>query len=101
MSQDDYNHLRKHVDFLESLLAVLVIALFMFAMFSPATELLGALAAVIGGLLLRLYRQHQALSRYACPGCGESPHNKADSVAGDRHDPATASCLHCGQRLSD
>ncbi|TBU72002.1 hypothetical protein DNK06_23025 [Pseudomonas daroniae] len=101
MTPDDYNRLRKHVDFLESLLAVLVIALFVLAMFRPDGELLIALAVVIAGVLLSLYRQHRTSSRYACPGCGESPHSKTDGVAGERHDPATPNCLHCGQRLSE
>ncbi|OLU27477.1 hypothetical protein BVH03_14800 [Pseudomonas sp. PA15(2017)] len=60
MNQDDYNRTRQCADFLESLLALLVIALFMFAMFNPADELLIALAVVIGGVLLSLFRQHQA-----------------------------------------
>ncbi|KIP96594.1 MULTISPECIES: hypothetical protein [Pseudomonas] len=101
MCQDDYNRLRKHVDFLESLLAVLVIALFVLAMFRPDGELLIALAAVVASVVLSLYRQHQLLSRFTCPGCGELPHSKADQVAGDLHDPATPNCLHCGQRLSE
>lgn len=101
MSQDDYNRLRKHVDFLESLLAVLVIALFVLAMFRPDGELLIALAVVVTGVLLNLYRQHQLLSRFTCPGCGELPHSKTDHVAGDLNDPATPNCLHCGHRLSE
>ena len=96
MNQDEYNRLRGNADFLESLLAVLVIGLFIFALFRPEGELLIALAVVIGGVLLRLYRQHQNLSHFSCPGCGESPHSRAD-----RHDSATPNCLHCGQRLAE
>ena len=96
MDQDDYNRLRGNADFLESLLTVLVIGLFVFALLRPEDELLIALAVVIGGVLLRLCRQHDTLNAYDCPACGESPHRRAD-----RHDPATPHCLHCGQRLGD
>ncbi|TBV01486.1 hypothetical protein [Phytopseudomonas dryadis] len=101
MTPEHYNRTRRHVDFLESLLAVLVIALFALALFRPEGVLLVALALLIAGVSLSLQRQHQALQRYACPGCGESPHHKSDSVSGDRHDPVTPNCLHCGQRLLD
>ncbi|SDG83147.1 hypothetical protein SAMN05216588_101110 [Pseudomonas flavescens] len=101
MDQNTYNRLRKQVDFVKSLLAVLVIALFVLALLGPHDALVTALAVVIGGGLLNLYRQHRILLRYICPNCGESPHHKVDDRAGEHHDPGTASCLHCGQRLME
>lgn len=101
MSQNAYNHLRSQVDFLESLLAVLVIALFVLAISGAPDFAVMTLAVVISGGLLNLYRQHQLLERYSCPNCRNTPHNKIDERAGDYHDPATANCLHCGERLTD
>lgn len=100
MSQNAYNHLRSQVDFLESLLAVLVIALFMLAILGAPDFAVIILAVIIGGGLLNLYRQHQLLERYNCPNCRNTPHHKVDERAGDYHDPATANCLHCGERLT-
>ncbi|AEF22822.1 hypothetical protein [Pseudomonas fulva] len=101
MSQNAYNRLRSQVDFLESLLAVLVIALFALAIVGAPDFAVITLAVIIGGGLLNLYRQHQLLERYSCPNCGESPHHRVDERAGYYHDPATANCLHCGQRLKE
>ncbi len=101
MSQNAYNRLRSQVDFLESLLAVLVIALLVLAISGAPDFAVITLTAIIGGGLLSLYRQHQLLERYSCPKCGESPHHRIDERAGVYHDPATANCLHCGERLTD
>ncbi|MFB4367647.1 MULTISPECIES: hypothetical protein [unclassified Pseudomonas] len=101
MDQNAYNRLRSQVDFLESLLAVLVIALFVLAISGAPDFAVITLAVIIGGGLLNLYRQHQLLEGYTCPQCRNTPHHKVDERAGDYHDPATASCLHCGERLTD
>lgn len=101
MDKDAYNRLRHHVDFLQSLLGVLVIALFVLVIFGASDAMVIALAMIIAGGLLNLYRQHQLLVRYSCPNCGKSPHHKVDDRAGEHHDPGTASCLHCGQRLME
>ncbi|PZW44704.1 hypothetical protein [Pseudomonas sp. URMO17WK12:I2] len=101
MDQNAYNRLRKQMDFVKSLLAVLAVALFVLALFGLDDALAIALAVVIGGGLLNLYRQHRILLRYRCTKCGESPHHKVDDRTGEHHDPGTASCLHCGQRLME
>jgi predicted RNA-binding Zn-ribbon protein involved in translation (DUF1610 family) len=101
MSQNAYNRLRSQVDFLESVLAVLVIALFVLAISGAPDFAVITLAVIIGGGLLNLYRQHQLLERYSCPNCGESPHHRIDERAGEQHDHGTTSCLHCGQRLME
>lgn len=101
MDQNAYNRLRSQVDFLDSLLAVLVIALFVLAISGAPDFAVMTLAVIIAGGLLNLYRQHQLLERYSCPKCGESPHHRIDERAGVYHDPATANCLHCGERLTD
>lgn len=101
MSQNAYNRLRSQVDFLESLLAVLVIALFVLAISGAPDFAVITLAVIIGGGLLNLYRQHQLLEGYTCPQCRNTPHHKVDERAGDYHDPTTANCLHCGERLTD
>nr|WP_288499804.1 hypothetical protein [uncultured Pseudomonas sp.] len=100
MNPDAYNRLRSHVDFLESLLTVLVIALFVLAIFGIHDALVIALAVAIAAGLLNLHHQHRTLSRYACSNCGQSPHYKFDHRTGEHCDPATAHCLQCGQRLS-
>ncbi|OLU35682.1 hypothetical protein [Pseudomonas sp. PA27(2017)] len=100
MNPDAYNRLRSHVDFLESLLTVLVIALFVLAIFGIHDALVIALAVAIAAGLLGLHHQHRKLSRYACSNCGQSPHYKFDHRTGEHCDPATAHCLQCGQRLS-
>jgi len=99
MDQNAYNRLRHHVDFLQSLLGVLVIALFVLVIFGAPDAVVIVLAVIIAGGLLNLYRQHQLLVRYSCPRCRKTPHHRFDERAGDYHDPATANCLHCGQRL--
>lgn len=101
MDQNAYNRLRSQVDFLESLLAVLVIALFVLAISGAPDFAVITLAVIIAGGLLNLYRQHQLLEGYTCPQCRNTPHHKVDERAGDYHDPATANCLHCGERLTD
>ena len=101
MSQNAYNRLRSQVDFLESLLAVLVIALFVLAIFGAPDFAVITLAVIIGGGLLNLYRQHQLLECYSCPNCRNTPHHRVDERAGYYHDPATANCLHCGERLTE
>ncbi|WP_070887080.1 hypothetical protein [Pseudomonas argentinensis] len=101
MDKDAYNRQRHHVDFLQSLLGVLVTALFLLVAFGASDAVVIALAVIIAGGLLNLYRQHQLLERYTCPNCRNTPHHKVDERAGDYHDPATANCLHCGQRLKE
>ncbi|UQY35224.1 hypothetical protein K8U54_01600 [Pseudomonas fulva] len=101
MDQNAYNRLRSQVDFLESLLAVLVIALFVLTISGAPDFAVIILAVIIACGLLNLYRQHQLLERYTCPNCRNTPHQKFDERAGDYHDPATADCLHCGQRLTE
>lgn len=101
MSQNAYNRLRSQVDFLESLLAVLVIALFALTISGAPDFVVITLAVITGGGLLNLYRQHQLLERYSCPNCHNTPHHRVDERAGYYHDPATANCLHCGERLTE
>ncbi len=101
MDKDAYNRQRHHVDFLQSLLGVLVIALFVLVIFGASDAVVIALAVIVAGGLLNLYRQHQLLLRYTCPQCRNTPHHKVDDRAGEQHDPGTASCLHCGQRLME
>lgn len=101
MTLDAYNRLRQNTHFLESLLTLLVLALFVLAICGVAGELLLALAVVIGGVLINLQRQHRNLANYNCPGCGELPHSRIDQATGQQHEPATPNCLHCGQPLTD
>lgn len=101
MTQQDYDRQRMQAAFLESLLAVLVIGLFVLAIFGMGSELLIALAVVIVGVLANLYRLHRAIANYPCPACGEPPHSHNDHSIGERQDPATRHCLNCGTPLSD
>lgn len=101
MTQEHYNRSRRHADFLESLLTTLVIALLMLALFVPEHELLIALAVLIGGVLVGLYRQHQTLTRYNCPRCGGCPHDRVDEQIGHQQELTTPHCLHCRLPLSD
>ena len=101
MNKDDYNRQRQHVDFLQSLLGLLVIALFVLVIFGASDAMVIALAVIITGGLLNLHRQHQLLERYSCPNCHNTPHHRVDERAGYYHDPATANCLHCRERLTE
>ncbi|HEY1026220.1 MAG TPA: hypothetical protein VGE28_01170 [Pseudomonas sp.] len=101
MTPHDYDRQRMQSNFLESMLAVLVIGLFVLAIFGLGGELLIAMAVVIAGVLINLYRLHRSIADYACPSCGESPHERIDERTGHQHDPATPNCLHCGKPLSE
>ncbi|RIA22538.1 hypothetical protein DFO61_3225 [Ectopseudomonas oleovorans] len=101
MTPQDYDRQRMQSNFLESLLAVLVIGLFVLAIFGMGGELLIAMAVVIAGVLVNLYRLHHSITDYSCPSCGELPHERVDERAGRQHDPATPNCLHCGKELSE
>ncbi|MDH1262763.1 MULTISPECIES: hypothetical protein [unclassified Pseudomonas] len=101
MTLEHYNRSRRHADFLESLLTTLVIALLALALFVPEDELLIALAVVIGGVLVGLYRQHQSLGEYRCPRCGGCPHSAQDERIGHQQELTTPHCLHCRLPLSD
>lgn len=101
MTPHEYDRQRMQANFLESLLALLVIGLFVLAIFGFGSELLIAMAVVIVGVLVNLYRQYRSITGYTCPACGESPHSHSDHKTGTQHDPTTPNCLNCGSPLSD